>query len=176
MSGEDEGAGAEALRARNAWLDAQLIELVDVVTDDQLPVRPDPQEWTLAENLAHIAEFPRYFARQLRGWLDSGRVVMGRVAEHSADRNDAIARATGRTVRTFREDIIESFAALGRELDRLTDADLDRSVRNVKYGDEPLTSYLNRYVVGHKEAHLAQLRRAVEPARDRPSPGSVGPT
>lgn len=45
----------------------------------------------MAENLAHIAEFPRYFARQLQEWLDPGRIVMGRVAEHSSDRNDAIA-------------------------------------------------------------------------------------
>lgn len=37
----------------------------------------------------------------------------------------------------------------------------------------PLACYLRRYVVGHKEAHLAQLRRTIDAARsigDRPPP------
>lgn len=104
----------------------------------------------MAENLAHIAEFPRYFARQLQEWLDSGRIVMGWVAEHSADRNDAIARAADHTVEDFRKQIDAFCASLAGVLGRLNDDDLDRPVRNVKYGEEPLACYLRRYVVGHK--------------------------
>lgn len=163
-------AGADGLREHNARLDLEITELVDVLTDYHLGSRPDPDEWTLAENLAHMAEFPRYFARQLDEWLDSGRTLMGRVAEHSADRNDAIARAADLTMHRFREDILASFALLAAVLGRLTDDDLDRTVRNVKYGDEPLTSYLSRYMLGHKQAHLAQLRRTAEAARLTPEP------
>ncbi len=165
--------GIVGLRGRNTWLDSQLVELVASIADEQLERHPDPQEWSLAENLAHIAEFPRYFARQLLEWLDSGRLVMGRVAEHSADRNDAIARAADHTVDGFRKQIDASCASLAGVLARLTDDDLNRPVRNVKYGDEPLADYLRRYVVAHKEAHLTQLQRAIDAAHlagDGPEP------
>lgn len=73
----------------------------------------------------------------------------------------------------FRKQIDAFCASLAGVLGRLNDDDLDRPVRNVKYGEEPLACYLRRYVVGHKEAHLAQLRRTINAARsigDRPSP------
>lgn len=43
------------------------------------------------------------------------------------------------------------------DLGRLGDEHLHAVTQNVKYGEQPLTAYLDRYVIGHKSAHRAQL-------------------
>lgn len=166
MNGESRPATAEAIRDRNEALDAQLLELFDEVPEDRIH-ESFGDEWTLVHNLAHIAEFPGYFAVQLREWMDGNRVVIGRVAEHDADRNDALARAPEMDLDRLREAAERSFAALAGVLENLRDDHLDATTQNVKYGEEPLTAYLDRYVVGHKAAHLAQLREAIELLRAR---------
>lgn len=157
----DRTPSAEAIRTRNAALDAELLGLFDDVPADRIH-EFFGDEWTLADNLAHIAEFPGYFAAQLEAWLAGDRVVIGRVAEHDADRNDALARAPKMELEQLRRAVEESFAALAAVLEQLQDAHLDATTQNVKYGEEPLTSYLDRYVVGHKAAHVTQLREALD--------------
>src|SRR5699024_9297860 len=115
---------ADGVRSLNGRLDAELLALFDEITPDELGVASGDVEWNLEENLGHIAEFPRYFARQLRQWFDGERVVIGRVAEHSADRNDAIVQARGRSLDEFRAEAETSFAELADVLGRLTDEHL----------------------------------------------------
>lgn len=107
---------ADNLRALNADLGAQFLALFDEVEPDELHVAPATEEWSIDKNLGHIAEFPAYFARQLRQWLDGDRVVLGRVAEHSADRNDAVVRARNRSPEELRTRAEAAFAALARFL------------------------------------------------------------
>lgn len=164
MSGTDRAAwleSADAVRRHNRELDERLLALLRDLPGDRLHEPLGDGEWTLAENAGHIAEFPRYFARQLREWIRGERVVIGRVAEHDADRNDAVVRAPQRGVDELVAGAEASFAELAEVLEELTDEHLTATTRNVKYGDEPLHAYLQRYVVGHKEAHLDQLERAL---------------
>ncbi len=55
----------------------------------------------------------------------------------------------------------EALADLAGALRPLVDADLTAGTVNVKYGDEPLTAFLDRYVLGHKAGHVEQLRRTL---------------
>jgi hypothetical protein len=49
-------------------------------------------------------------------------------------------------------------------LETLSDNDVDAKTENVKYGPEPLSAFLDRYVISHKSGHLDQLRSlAAEP-------------
>lgn len=153
--------GVDELRRRNTDYDETLLELLDAAPAAR--IHDDfGDEWTIAMNLAHIAEFPGYFARQLDQWIDGHRVVVGRVAEYDADRNDALARAPGLDLDDLRDWAQASFAALRKVLDRVRDEHLTAVTHNVKYGPEPLTDYLARYVVSHKAAHVRQLRAALE--------------
>ncbi len=154
-------SSADAVRERNAELDRQLRRLFDSAPPDR--IQDDfGDEWTVAHNLAHIAEFPAYFARQLREWIAGERVVIGRVAEYDADRNDAIVQAPDRRLDDLRAQAEASFQALSDALEGLKDHHLEATTHNVKYGEEPLTAFLDRYVVGHKTAHVEQLREALD--------------
>jgi hypothetical protein len=151
---------AEEVRARNADLDAGLVRLAGQITPANLHVAPADGEWTPAEILAHLAEFPRFFAADLARQLDAEGVEVGRTHEHP-DRNQAIASATGRDLDDLLTSLSSALGELARTLEQLEDGHLERVGHNRKYGPEPLATFLDRYVLGHKAGHVDQLQRAL---------------
>lgn len=160
---------ADEVRARNAALDAELRALAAQVPAHALGRDPGGEEWTLAQLLAHLGEFPSFFADDLGAWLDAGTtappVKVGRTLEHPG-RLSAVAEARRADLAVLRADIDVAFAALATVLDRLDDAHLTATTHNRKYGAEPLTTYLDRYVLGHKAAHVTQLRSTLATVAD----------
>jgi len=153
--------GADGLRRSNDELDRQIRDLVAQISDDQLGSDPENGEWTLAENLAHIGEFPRYFAREIREMVRSDAdVEVGRTHEHP-ERNEAIAAAAGKDRKQLAEAVTAALDEMADVLRQVSDEDMQRVFTNRKYGREPLTAYLQRYVLGHKAAHVDQLRRTL---------------
>jgi hypothetical protein len=114
----------------------------------------------LAENLAHLAEFPLYFADDLRLQLEREGAEVGRTHDHPG-RNAAIVAARGRSLAELRRALDEAHGALATVLERLEDHHLGRVARNRRYGPEPLSTFLERYVLGHKAAHVDQLNRTL---------------
>jgi uncharacterized damage-inducible protein DinB len=152
---------ADELRGRNRDLDRQLRELVATVPDERLRDAAGAGEWTLAENLAHIGEFPRYFAREITRMVAADAdVEVGRTHEHP-ERNEAIAAAESKDRGQLSAAIDAALDEMANALGLVSDDDLRRVFTNRKYGQEPLTAYLQRYVLGHKAAHVDQLRRTL---------------
>ena len=157
MSTEDAvPSTADGVRARNAELDAELRAVVAGVTPQNLRESPGDDGWSPAELLGHVSEFPRFFAADLRRFYASGAETIGRTMEHP-DRNAAIAAAKGKSADELRAACDEALADLAFALEDLRDEHLRAPTRNVKYGEEPLTAFLDRYVLGHKAAHARQL-------------------
>ncbi len=52
-------------------------------------------------------------------------------------------------------------AALDGELRALEDGHVGATMRNRTYGEEPFAAYLDRYLLGHEQAHAEQLRRTL---------------
>lgn len=162
MTGADDViASADRLRERNEELDRQLRELVDQVSDERLRDDPGDGEWSLAENLAHLGEFPRYFAREIVRMVAADRDVdVGRTHEHP-ERNEAVAAAEGKDRDQLADAVGNALDEMANALRQVSDDDLRRVFTNRKYGQESLAAYLQRYVLGHKAAHVDQLRRAL---------------
>lgn len=159
-------ATADGVRERNTDLDDSLRALVREVTRDLLQRDPGGDEWTVAQLLAHLGEFPRFFAADLGAWLDAVEAgdeppTVGRTAEHPV-RLAAVGAAGKAELEGLRTGVEAAFQELGAALGRLDDAHLTMTLRNVKYGEEPLPAYLDRYVLGHKAAHVDQLRRTID--------------
>jgi len=153
-------ATAEELRARNAEVDMAIIVLAESLRADQLDATAD-NEWSPRQVLAHLGEFPRFFAVDLRSWLLDRSVSVGRTHEHPARLNAvSLESAAGRESGALIAEMREAFAELALVLDGLSDADLQAASQNVKYGEEPLRAFLDRYVIGHKVGHLQQLGAA----------------
>lgn len=162
MSGTtDRPRTAEEVRARNAELDAELSLLAERVTPDQLHAASDDDVWTPAETLAHVAEFARFFAGDLARQLEAEGVDVGRTHEHPG-RNQAITAASGRTLDELRLSLSSGLDELAKVLETLRDEYLGRIGANRKYGPEPLSVFLDRYVLDHKAAHRDQLQRTLD--------------
>ena len=143
------------MRAENHRLDEALLADAEAFDPARLSDAPDG-EWSAAQVLAHLGEFPRFFAGELRRWYDDRSAVIGRTLEHPV-RLAAVespADALGELVAGMRS----AFAELAGALEGLTDDDVEAKTENVKYGPEPLTAFFDRYVIGHKAGHLDQLR------------------
>lgn len=157
-------SSAAGIREENAALDRDILG-IDIppalIHQKPLPREDDPDPWSIAEQLCHIAEFPRFFGGQLKGWFDNPNAVIGRTHEHN-ERLAAIEAAAGRGLTELLEDIINSAEGLASTLVELDDDHLAKTTNNVKYGSEPLTAFLDRYLIGHKRAHLKQLRETLK--------------
>ncbi len=162
MTGSVDAVGdVTALVRRNEELDRALRELVAQISDETLRADPGDGEWTLAENLGHLSEFPRYFAREIvQTVLTGADASVGRTHEHP-ERNEAIAAAAGKSCDQLSGAVHAALAEMSAAIRLLSDDDLRRVVANRKYGNEPMTAYLQRYVLGHKAAHVEQLRRTL---------------
>lgn len=158
--GDPEPGSAAEFRARNAALDHAIRKLVAQVPADMLASRPKGGGWTLAENLAHLAEFPLFFANEVSVQMRDDVPIVGRTHEHVA-RQEAISRAGGLSLEQLRSDVDAALDELARVLGTVSDEHLLKLAQNRKYGLEPLATFLDRYVFDHKAAHILQLEEAL---------------
>jgi hypothetical protein len=149
---------ADAIRAENARLDEALLAEAERFDPARLTRAPEG-EWSAAQVLAHLGEFPRFFAGELRRWRDDPSAVIGRTHEHPV--RLAAVESPAAVLDELVAGMRSAFAELATELEALSDDDVDAKTENVKYGPEPLSAFFDRYVIGHKAAHLDQLRALV---------------
>ena len=153
---------ADEVRAENARLDAALLAEAESFDPARLTAAPDG-EWSAAQVLAHLGEFPRFFAGELRRWQADPSALIGRTHEHPV--RLAAVEAPADVLSELVAGARSAFAELAEVLGTLTDDDVEAKTANVKYGTEPLVAFLDRYVLAHKTGHLEQLRALAGPGR-----------
>ena len=146
---------ADEVRAENARLDEALLAEAEAFNPDRLTEAPEG-EWSAAQVLAHLGEFPRFFAGELRRWRDNPSAVIGRTHEHPV--RLAAVESPAEVLDELVAGMRAAFEELAAALELLTDDDVEAKTENVKYGPEPLSAFFDRYVIGHKAGHLDQLR------------------
>lgn len=159
---------ADQIRADNADLDQRLLALSRALNVDLLTAHDAEGSWSAAQLLAHLGEFPRFFAADLRRLLTDPAQPVGRTVEHD-ERLAAVAAAEGKSLAELIEGMEDAFAEMAESLGRLGDHHVGAMTQNKKYGAEPLTAFLDRYVLGHKRAHLNQLRKETPAGRAAPA-------
>ena len=146
---------AEEVRARNRFFDEELLAEAEAFDSERFREAPDG-EWSAAQVLAHLGEFPRFFAGELQRWRDDPTAVVGRTHEHPV--RLAAVSAAAEELDALMTAMRSAFAELAGALRTLPDDALEAKTENVKYGPEPLSAFLDRYVLDHKAGHLEQLR------------------
>lgn len=155
------GTSAEALRRRNAAMDARLFEILASVPEAHLHDEYPGVQRTLAEQLGHLGEFPLALAAQVNDWLASRRAVLGRVGECNADHADAIERATMRRLNDLTNEVHRAAETLADTLRRLSDDHVHTAVIHVSMGRMPLITFIEGEVIEHKAAHVDELARTL---------------
>lgn len=160
MRAREPYGSADEVRRWNAVLDADLAALCQRIPERHLHDEFSDHGRTLAQQLGHLAEFHAYFATQLDDWLGRERLVAGRVADN-ADLEDALLRATVTRLDPLLRDVRASVQALADVLDRLADGHLTATIYDIVQGREPLTAFLDRYVIAHKARHAHELAATI---------------
>ncbi|HKY76122.1 MAG TPA: DinB family protein [Acidimicrobiia bacterium] len=146
---------ADEIRAENARLDEALLDAAQGFDPTRITLAPEG-EWSAAQVMAHLGEFPRFFAGELRRWRDDPSAVIGRTIEHPV--RLAAVESPAKVLGALVAGMHSAFTELSDELEKLEDGDVEAKTENVKYGTEPLSAFFDRYVIGHKAGHLEQLR------------------
>lgn len=134
--------------------------MIEQIPADRIRDPIPEEEWTAAEQLAHLAEFPRFFAGELASHLEAEGREVGRTHD-SPTRLAAIEGGRARSFEDLRTEFLRGLEELSTVLSGLRDEQLTWLGNNRKYGPEPLTTFLQRYILGHKRAHLEQLQQTL---------------
>ena len=122
--------------------------------------RPAPEEWTVAEVLAHAANLQTYYSYEARKVCQHpGVAIVGRSAE-APFRRGPIQRHAGDSrgrllerVEEGRQDILDLLAELAPE-------DLEKRCHHRNGLQVTVEELLRRFVIGHLRTHAEQIAQA----------------
>jgi hypothetical protein len=132
------------------------LRLVPVI-DSHAEGPPDPESgerWDRHQVLGHMAEFLPYWSANLGHALEGGRI--GR-EPGSTGRRDGIESGEAVAEEELRRRVEDGCDAAAAFLLGVADADLRKRPRTVSGGRITLRRAIENYLVGHLEAHVAQL-------------------
>jgi hypothetical protein len=124
-----------------------------IVFDDS-----DEARWWPGEVLAHLAEMAQYWLGEIERVLDGTQepVPFGRIASDPI-RIGLVERDRSLPPRELYDRIDESLARFDRRWRTLTPTELARRGVHPKRGEMTVAQMADPFIVGHLEAHVAQL-------------------
>ena len=144
---------------------AELNELIDgplaSLDPQKLYQPPAENEWTIMQNLAHVAEFMTYWANEIAKLVANPGQNFGRVMtdEH---RLKFISDHEHDTLPQIQSLLPTSYAHLEEVLGTLKDSDLELTGIHVRYGEKSLDWFIEDFVTKHMSDHVVQLREEMQ--------------
>ncbi len=127
----------------------------------QHPIIEDKEEWSMMENLAHIAEFPPYWAKAMLKVVENPGQPFGRthtdpariaaVAEHA---KDELTKALTR-IETARFEANQLFL-------HINDEQWDKTGLHANRGEMNLRQVIDAFVIKHLRDHVDQAKTALQ--------------
>jgi uncharacterized damage-inducible protein DinB len=154
----NDAAGVEQRTRRLQAAVEGVLGRVERLGEDQLYRRPADGEWTVMENLAHLAELMPYWSRQARevaaraennqpfGRTHEDPDRIGAVERHADDRLDQV-------LPRIRDGLAEATATM-REL---TAEGWAKTARHRNRGEMTVTDILDQFLIDHVEEHAQQI-------------------
>jgi len=151
----------ESIRSSNASLQ-QLIEGPLAHIDARKLYQPPAEnEWTIMQNLAHVVEFMPYWAGEIEKLVAEPDSNFGRTPE-DVGRLQGISEHEMDSLSKIKEALPRSYQRLDEVLGRLKDSDLKLTGKHVRYGEEPLSWFIDEFVKNHLKGHVEQIKRCIE--------------
>ncbi|MBV9231464.1 MAG: DinB family protein [Chloroflexi bacterium] len=126
----------------------------------QLYQSPEPGEWTLMENVAHIIEFMPYWGDEIAKLVATPGQNFGRTHQH-AGRLKGIEEHRADNLAQAKAVLPGSYERLDSVLSSLKDSDLELKGHHSKYGDQTLGWYIEEFVTHHFAGHIKQMKRII---------------
>ena len=118
---------------------------------------PEPDEWTIMENIAHIVEFLPYWADEVAKLVAQPGQNFGRTQQHEG-RLYAIKEHGADSLDAARAMLPGSYEHMDTILSTLRDSDLELTGRHMKFGERTLSWFIEDFVTKHFEDHIIQIK------------------
>ena len=155
----------EAIRENVRNSSAELHQLIDGplahIHASKLYTTPAAYEWTIMQNLAHIVEFMPYWAEQIEKLVAEPGRNFGRTHQDEGRLRGISAHETD-SLTGIKVAFPASYARLNEVLGSLKDSDLELTGKHVKYGEKPLSWFIEDFVADHLSGHVEQIKRCLE--------------
>lgn len=139
-------------------LHAELNETAKKVEPQALHFHPDENAWSVAQILAHVAEFENFFTTDVLRLRENPGSRFGRTMEHE-ERLQAVQLTGQETPEDLLGRVAESEQVTLSRLGELTDADLSVTGTHPKFGEQTIEWELGHFITEHLEKHIGQLQR-----------------
>jgi uncharacterized damage-inducible protein DinB len=134
-----------------------LLTFLDQVDDPTLYRRPIAEEWTLAENLVHVAEARQFFTGEVCKVLATPGATIGRGLDHPARLQNIVEH--GHAARQFiSHQLINSYEQVVHLLEQMSQDDLQKMGEHIKYGPQTLAAFIEHFIIEHDQAHVKQVQ------------------
>lgn len=144
---------------------ATLNELIDGPLAELDPQKlyevPAENEWTIMQNLAHVAEFMPYWANEIAKLVANPGQKFGRVMTDER-RLKFISDHENDTLPQIQSLLPISYARLEEVLSTLKDSDLELIGIHIRYGEKSLDWFIEDFVTKHMSDHVVQLREELK--------------
>jgi uncharacterized damage-inducible protein DinB len=148
---------AQSYNELNTLLDGP----VGTLYAEKLYQTPTENEWTVMENLAHIAEFMPYWADEVARLVARPGQPFGRTAADEG-RQAALREHGHDSLTQVRAALPTSYAHLDAVLSKLNDSDLDLTGHHSSRGEKTLGWFIEEFIVRHLHDHVVQIRACLE--------------
>jgi uncharacterized damage-inducible protein DinB len=150
----------QSYAALNEIIDGPLAELA-ALDPEKLYQVPAENEWTIMQNLAHVAEFMPYWANEIAKLVANPGQKFGRVMTDER-RLKFISDHEHDTLPQIHDLLPERYAQLEKVLSSLKDSDLELTGVHVRYGEKSLDWFIEEFVTKHMSDHVVQLREELQ--------------
>ena len=134
-----------------------LLTFLDQANDATLYRRPVPEEWTLAENLVHVAEARQFFTGEVRKVLATPGASIGRGLDHPG-RLQNIVEHHHAAHQFISHQLISSYEQVVHLLEQMSQDDLQKTGEHIKYGPQTLAAFIEHFIIEHDQAHVKQVQ------------------
>ncbi|MBX5437216.1 MAG: DinB family protein [Alicyclobacillaceae bacterium] len=147
-----------SIRQRVVELQSRFRQVAAGVEPDALHWRPAPDAWSVAQILAHAAEFQSFFAKDVLHLRDHPGAGFGRTLEHP-ERLRAVELTGAERLDGLLAAFDQGCQDTLRMLDALQDADLAVEGTHPKFGRRSVAWEIDHFITEHLEKHIGQVER-----------------
>lgn len=121
---------------------------------------PTENEWTIMENLAHIAEMVPYWTGEAAKLIAQPGQNFGRTMEDRA-RLAALREHGHDSLAQMRAALSGSYAYFDAVLNQFNDRNLELTAHHSKRGEQTLAWFMEEFIVKHLREHVEQIRECL---------------
>jgi len=138
-----------------------IVEVVSPLDDEVIAYIPSPEEWSIAQVLAHLNEAIPYWLGEVENVVSIPNCEWGRGLQHEG-RLQAVANPAQIDGRIELETLKKMPALVTEKLSGLTEEQLamENPHRNFeRFGHKPVSFIIDHFIDEHAETHLQQIQR-----------------